>query len=189
MTATTTTTATMTTPTPADALDTLGEMVRRERATLVQVARAEGLDAEDAVECVQDALCIFLGLAQRGEVDAPPGEWAFLLVGVTKNAARNRRRRLANERRAPDGHERLAGIAASEGGADDAVARAEAHVRLRQCVAELCAVQRAVVTLRLLDERPGDDVAAALGISRNYVDVLAHRARAALKICMTRNDR
>jgi len=36
----------------------------------------------------------------------------------------------------------------------------------------------------MLEERDGEDVAEALGISRNYVDVLLHRARGALFVCM-----
>ena len=39
--------------------------------------------------------------------------------------------------------------------------------------------------LRLLEEQPGEDVAASLGISRGYVDVLLHRAKASLRVCMT----
>ena len=57
-------------------------------------------------------------------------------------------------------------------------------VRLRACVAELCSVQRAVVMLRLLEERSGEDVAEVLGITRGHVDVLVHRAKASLRVCM-----
>jgi RNA polymerase sigma-70 factor (ECF subfamily) len=42
-----------------------------------------------------------------------------------------------------------------------------------------------VVTLRLLEERPGEDVAAALGITPGHVAVLLHRAKQALRVCMT----
>ena len=38
--------------------------------------------------------------------------------------------------------------------------------------------------LRLLEEQPGEDVAASLGITRNHVDVLLHRAKASLRVCM-----
>jgi RNA polymerase sigma-70 factor, ECF subfamily len=62
--------------------------------------------------------------------------------------------------------------------------RAEEHVRLRACVAELCEVQRAVITLRMLEEQPGDDVGRALGISSNHVAVLLLRAKNALRACM-----
>lgn len=40
------------------------------------------------------------------------------------------------------------------------------------------------MTLRLLDEQYGDDVAAALGLSRGHVDVLLHRARASRRACL-----
>ncbi len=52
------------------------------------------------------------------------------------------------------------------------------------CVTELCGVQRAVVTLRLLEERSGEDVAESLGLTRGHVDVLVHRAKQALRVCM-----
>jgi RNA polymerase sigma-70 factor, ECF subfamily len=64
------------------------------------------------------------------------------------------------------------------------IARAEEHVRVQACVARLCDTQRAVVTLRLLDERGGEDVAAALGLTRGHVDVLLHRAKHALRACL-----
>jgi RNA polymerase sigma-70 factor (ECF subfamily) len=65
------------------------------------------------------------------------------------------------------------------------IARAEDHVRLRACGQELCEVQKSVVTLCMLEERAGEDVARALGISPGHVAVLLHRAKAALRVCMT----
>lgn len=169
-----------------DFLESLTAVVRTERALLVRVAAREGLGPQDALECVQDALCTFLRLHQDGELAAPEAEWGPLLGGITRNAARNWRRRHALARP----HEPTVESAASTGPmADEVLLCAETHVRLRACVAELCAVQRNVVLLRLLDEQPGDDVAAALGISRGYVDVLMHRAKAALRACMLRSDK
>jgi RNA polymerase sigma-70 factor (ECF subfamily) len=46
--------------------------------------------------------------------------------------------------------------------------------------------QRAVVSLRMLDDVPGEDVARALGITPGHVAVLLHRAKANLLVCMTR---
>ena len=69
--------------------------------------------------------------------------------------------------------------------AEALVAHAEECVRLRGCLAQLCRSQRTVVLMRLLEELPGDDVAAALGITRGHVDVLLHRAKASLRACMT----
>ena len=114
----------------------------------------------------------------------PPPEWPFVLSTMTRNAARNRRRRADRARPHLDVVD--VPLLASDVSADVALAKAETHVRLRACIAELCEVQRAVVMLRLLDEQPGEDVALTLGISRGYVDVLAHRAKASLRTCMTR---
>jgi RNA polymerase sigma-70 factor (ECF subfamily) len=164
-----------------DALELLSRVVRAERARLVAVARREGVAEEDAVDCVQDALCTFLQCALRGELPAKDSRTAYL-VGIVRNAARNKRRRHHLSRP----HEPLDDVAslASEAALDEQLARAEEHVRLRGCVERLCDTQRAVVTLRLLEERDGEDVASALGITRGYVDVLLHRARGSLATCM-----
>ena len=58
-------------------------------------------------------------------------------------------------------------------------------MRLHACVQELCEIEKAVVTLRMLEEQAGEDVARALGISAGHVAVLRHRAKAALRACMT----
>lgn len=164
--------------TSEDALDTLGRVIRRERESLARLARKEGLGPEDAVDVVQDAFCTFLRLAQRGEV---PEEAGAYLAGIVRNAARNKRRRHHLARP----HDAIDALPAIE--ADDSealVARAEDHVRLRACVDRLCDTQKAVVTLRLLEERGGEDVAAALGLTRGHVDVLLHRAKHSLRACM-----
>ncbi len=166
-------------------LERLSQIVRKERAALVAVARGEGLGAEDAVSCVQDALCTFLTREQRGE-GVTDEQAAASLVVMVKNAARNERRLHRNSKP----HASLATLpadlepAAPGVDAEALLAHAEDVVLLRACVAELCSIQRAVVMLRLLEERSGEDVAAALGITRNHVDVLVHRAKASLRVCV-----
>ena len=156
-----------------DRLERLSSIILSERSALVAIARSEGLRAEDAVECVQDALCTYL---TRDEPEQPIAS----LKLIVRNAARNHRRR--HFRSLP--HDELADEAAPLTNADELLSHAEDVVRLRSCVAELCEVQRAVVTLRLLEERSGEDVAESLGLSRGYVDVLVHRAKASLRVCM-----
>jgi RNA polymerase sigma-70 factor (ECF subfamily) len=163
--------------TNVDPLSVLSQTARAERARLVAVARGEGLDAEDAVDCVQDAFCTYLRLVSGGEAPRDAGAW---LATIVRNAARNKRR-LHHVAR-PHEPIREDHVPVQQ---EADVARAEEHVRLRACVEQLCDTQRAVVTLRMLEEKPGEDVAAALGISRGYVDVLLHRARASLFACMT----
>jgi RNA polymerase sigma-70 factor, ECF subfamily len=171
---------------PEDALDALGRVIRDERIELARIARREGLGAEDAIDCVQDAFCTFLRLAQRGELPEIQASIRSFLAGIVRNAARNKRR-MHHVARPHDM------IDAAHAGTDDPsteamVAQAEEHVRLRACVDRLCDTQKAVVTLRLLEEQRGEDVAASLGISRGYVDVLLHRAKAQLFACMTEGE-
>ncbi len=169
-----------------DALDELGRVIRSERVELARVARHEGLRPEDAVDCVHDAFCTFLRLSQAGELPVARALVPAFLAGVVRNAARNKRRshHLARPHEAVD---------ALEGGAEGPsaealVAQAEEHVRLRACVDRLCDTQKAVVTMRLLEEQRGEDVAAALGLTRGHVDVLLHRAKVSLRACMIEGD-
>ncbi|MFT3924055.1 MAG: sigma-70 family RNA polymerase sigma factor [Myxococcales bacterium] len=164
---------------PSDRLEQLSLLVRAERGALSAVARAEGMSPEEALECVQEALSTFLS---RPEPIADEHMVASLKT-IVRNAARNARRKHARLKQ----HVPLEGPGepvAERADVEDLVSHAEEVVRLRLCVAELCDIQRAVVTLRLLEERSGEDVAELLGVSRNYVDVLVHRARSALHVCM-----
>jgi RNA polymerase sigma-70 factor, ECF subfamily len=168
----------------SDALEALARVVREERGRLAGLARREGLGAEDAVDCVHDAFCTFLEMALRGEAPGDAAERVRLVAGIVVNTARNKRRRhhLARPHRDLDAFEQP-----DDGlSAESLVASAEACVRLRGCVERLCSTQRTVVMMRLLDERPGEDVAAAMGVTRGHVDVLLHRAKAQLRVCMTR---
>ena len=165
-----------------DILELLTRAVRSERGRLAAVARREGLAEEDAIDCVHDAFCTFLRVAMRRELP-PEGERGAYLAGIVRNAARNKRRRHHVSR--PHAPLEETRAEAEDPPADERIARAEEHVRLRACVERLCDTQRAVVTLRMLEERDGEDVASALGISRGYVDVLLHRARSSLFACMT----
>jgi RNA polymerase sigma-70 factor (ECF subfamily) len=163
-----------------DLLEHLAQLARRKRAALAALARAEGVSAEDAVDCVQEALCTFL--RRRDLVPAATDEWGPLLAAMVRNAARNRRRLHCVAR--PHDPVGDAQLAADELALDELLARAEEHVRLRACVEELCEIQKSVVTLRMLEEQPGEDVARALGISAGHVAVLLHRAKQALRACM-----
>lgn len=166
-----------------DTLERLSRVARSERGGLAALARHEGLSPEEAIDCVQDALCTLLDLVQSGQLEqnAAPGP---VLVTIVRNAARNQRRR---HFRARPHVELGARELASENDVlqEELLSRAEDTVRLRACVAELCEIQRAVVTLRLLEEQPGESVAEILGVSANYVAVLLHRAKSALRECMS----
>jgi RNA polymerase sigma-70 factor (ECF subfamily) len=170
----------------ADPLELLAELSMRERTALVQVAVRAGLRAEEALECVQDALCDWL--AQRGPEPAPEYEALVASLKVrVKNAARNRRRRHFHSKQHRELGEVL-DLAAHGGDSEQLLDAAESSLRLNVCMAELRDVERAVVTLRLLEERSGEDVAEVLELSRAHVDVLVHRAKATLRVCMRGPD-
>jgi RNA polymerase sigma-70 factor (ECF subfamily) len=166
-----------------DALEALARVVRDQRAHLAGLARREGLGPEDAVDCVHDAFCTFLEMALRSDAPADAAEHPALVAGIVVNTARNKRRRHHLARP----HRELGAFEPAGDGldAESLVAHAEECVRLRGCVARLCSTQRTVVMMRLLEERPGEDVAAAMGVTRGHVDVLVHRAKAQLRVCMT----
>jgi RNA polymerase sigma-70 factor (ECF subfamily) len=167
--------------TEGDILEHVSRLARERRGALAALARAEGVSPEDAVDCVQEGLCTFL--SRREQLPPNVDEWHASLATIVRNAARNRRRRRFVAR--PHLPLAAADIAADAPLTDDAIVRAEEQVRLRACVEELCEIQKAVVTLRMLEEQPGEDVARALNISSAYVAVLLHRAKQALRACMT----
>lgn len=165
-----------------DPLARLDALVRAERGALLAIARREGLAPEEALECVQDALCAF--------VATDPGLHPIEdehVVGAVKTRVRNmarNARRLHRNARTHLGIEDAHASVTDDATAEQLLAHAEDVVRLRVCVASLCEVQRSVVMLRLLEERSGEDVAAALELTRGHVDVLVHRAKASLRVCM-----
>jgi RNA polymerase sigma-70 factor (ECF subfamily) len=151
-------------------------LVHANRARLAAVARREGLLPEDALDCVQEAFWTFLSLPPVSDDD----DAAKLLTILARNAARNRRRRA--DRARP--HEELGELLDPTIPADEKLARIADEARLCGCVSRLGEMQRRVVLLRMLDEVPGEDVAAMLGLSPGHVAVLLHRAKAALRACM-----
>jgi RNA polymerase sigma-70 factor, ECF subfamily len=169
-----------------DPLEQITSLVRERRGALAAAARAEGVSPEEALECVQEALCTYLRVERENALPAGPVERAAAAFTMVRNAARNLRRR--HHRVKPhvplEDEFATAHLMHPPPPPDELLAAAESTVRLRACVATLCSVQRAVVTLRLLEERSGEDVATTLGLSRGYVDVLVHRARHALRVCM-----
>jgi RNA polymerase sigma-70 factor (ECF subfamily) len=163
----------------------VGALVHAHRAALARVARREGLGPEDAFDAVQEAFEGFLRLPQARALCDAPDDARKLLTVLTRNVARNRRRLHADARPHLRDDRVLEALPADGATALELVAAAEEEVRLRGCVQTLGDLQRVVVTLRMLDEVPGEDVARALGISAGHVAVTLHRAKSALLACMT----
>src|SRR5438477_198954 len=79
-------------------LDWVGVLVHEHRAALARVARHEGLVPEDAFDAVQEAFQTFITLPEARPLLDRPDESRKLLVALTRNVARNRRRLHANAR-------------------------------------------------------------------------------------------
>jgi RNA polymerase sigma-70 factor (ECF subfamily) len=134
---------------------------------------------------VQDGLFTWVRAAREGKLPDADAARAAMAFAMVRNAARNARRRHHRSKpHLPVDDDGQGALAAEAPDAEGLLSQAEETVRLRACVASLCTAQRAVITLRLLEERSGEDVAEALGLSRGHVDVLVHRAKASLRACM-----
>ena len=151
-------------------------LVHANRARLVAVARHEGLDAEDAFDAAQEAFATFLILPRAHEL-AGGDEAMPTLVALVRNVARNARRLHAVARPHENDAAVVDAIADAAPAPDARLAAAEEHGRLARCVGRLADVQRAVVSLRMLDDLPGEDVARTLGLRPGHVAVLLQRRK------------
>jgi RNA polymerase sigma-70 factor (ECF subfamily) len=164
-------------------LASVGRLVHEHRGLLAGVARREGLTPEDAFDAVQEAFHTFLTRPEAAQVAGEPDDARKLLVTLTRNVARNRRRLHAVAR--PHDEGAVDDLPSAARSVEETLVAAEEHVRLEGCMLTLAEIPRAVVTLRLLEDRPGEDVARALGLTPGHVAVLLHRAKASLLACMT----
>jgi RNA polymerase sigma-70 factor (ECF subfamily) len=163
----------------------VGRLVHEHRGWLARLARREGMSAEDAFDAVQEALHTFITMPQARALVDDRHRSRALLAALTRNVARNRRRLHAVARPHASDPQVLEGLPAQTASVEEAIAAAEEQIRLAGCLRTLAEVPRTVVTLRMLDEVAGEDVARILGITPGHVAVLLHRAKANLLACMT----
>jgi RNA polymerase sigma-70 factor, ECF subfamily len=159
-------------------------LVREHRAELAAIARGEGLRAEDALDAVQEAFITFLTIPHARRLSGEVDDSRRLLGVLVRNHARNRRRRHDLARAHVSDVETVDALADNEASVDALIADAEVHVAAFGCVEKLGEVQRLVVTLRLLEDRPGEAVAASLAMTPSNVGVTLHRAKRALRACV-----
>jgi len=159
-------------------------LVHDHRASLARVARGEGLLPEDAFDTVQEAFRAFLVRADAAELVEQPEGARKLLVVLTRNLARNRRRLHAAARPHVTDARVVDELPDAAPSSEQVLESIEQREQLARCVGELGEAQRAVVNLRMLDEVPGQDVARMLDIAPGNVAVLLHRAKANLATCM-----
>lgn len=163
----------------------VGQLVRDHRASLAAVARREGLTPDDAFDAVQEAFHTFITLPRARHLVAEDDQSRKLLVTLTRNVSRNRRRLHAVARPHVSKAGELANLSSETSTVEEVIAAAEEHALLAGCMQSLDEVPRAVVTLRMLEELAGEDVARMLGVTPGHVAVLLHRAKSNLCACMT----
>ena len=159
----------------------VGELARLHSRRLMGVAMAEGLTSTESLDAVQEGLRTFLGMPLARQMAQDQDDSAKFLAVVVRNVARNMRRKHHRARVHEAWDDEVA--ADADPSVDDLIGLAEQRVRLLGCVATLSAVQRSVVTLRMLEELSGDETARALGLQSGHVAVLLHRAKKELRQC------
>jgi RNA polymerase sigma-70 factor, ECF subfamily len=169
---------------PPGFLEWVTRLSHTHRARLYRLARREGLRGEDAVDCVQDAFQTFLLLPQARQLVESNDDSLKLLSVLVRNHARNRRRRHEVARPHDSDDQSLALLAADALPVDELIAQAQDFALMVGCLDHLGKLQRAVVSLRMLDEVAGEDVATMLGLPASHVAVLLHRAKQNLRTCM-----
>ena len=159
----------------------VSRLVREQRQRLLRVARREGLSPNDAFDAVQEALHSFVSLAQARALADRDEEARALLSAMVRNSARNRRRRHHTSLE----HVPLSMDEPDPGPTAEILLDTAQQVMLVQCcVTLLPRMQKAVVTLRLLEGRGGAEVARTLRLSPGHVAVVLHRAKQELRDCV-----
>lgn len=160
----------------------VAQLVHAHRLRLLGYARKSGLDAEDALDAVQESFVSFLRLPQARSVAREGDDALKLLTVLLRHQVQNLRRRSTRRRRV---HVEFEVEALASGSEDSAtiIARAEELARVQGCILRMARLQRQVVFLCLLDEEPRKQVAESLGISEGYLRVLLHRAREHVRNC------
>ncbi len=164
------------------------DLVHANRARLFGIARREGLGSEDAFDCVQDVLMHFLDLPEARRLAAVPDDAARLLSVMVRNTARNRRRLHPIAKIHESSPELLGALADPMPEVEALLVDIEERLKLLGCINQLGVMQKAVVTLRMLDEQPGEKVAAILKTTSSNVAVMLHRAKGRLRFCMAETE-
>lgn len=167
---------------PPGFLQWVAELVHTHRQRLLAYARKRGLDAEDALDAVQESFVSFLRLPEARSMARDGDDALKLLTVLLRHNLQNLRRKTTRRRRV---HVTFEVESLDSGWEDSAtiIARAEELARVQGCILRMARLQRQVVLLSILDEQPREQVAETLGITEGYLRVLLHRARQHVRNC------
>lgn len=167
---------------PPGFLTWVASLVHDHRSRLLGYGRRRGLDAEEALDAVQDTFISFLRLPEARTIANVTEDSLKLLTVLLRHNVQNRRRKRSRRARAQLLLEAEPAAQAAIP-SDELIRQTEELVRVQGCILRMARLQRSVVMLSLLEERPREDVAKLLGISEGYVRVLLHRAREHIRDC------
>jgi RNA polymerase sigma-70 factor, ECF subfamily len=163
-------------------------LVHQHRARLIRVVRREGVRADDALDCVQEAFLSFFNLPQARLLVGMPEDSARMLIILARNIARNRRRRHDYARPHIVDDATMEELVSDTTSADEIIAIAEQRAMTLGCMVTLNEVQRAIVQLRVIDDVPGENIARQLGTTPAHVAVHLFRAKRKLRLCVDRAE-
>ncbi len=162
---------------PGGSADAEAELCRR----FAQRIRLYGLrhlrSAAGAADLVQDVLLMTLTKLRAGEL-RDSGKLASFILGTC-------RQMVIDGRRGGQRRERILENFAAH--FTELVQENEESLdvaRLEQCLARLAERERSVLVMTFYDDRPADEVGAALGISAGNVRVIRHRGIEKLRLCV-----
>ncbi len=163
------------------------QVLAAHEAELYRYLRRLTPTADDAADLLQDTCVRAFRAYPRLAAGANVRAWLYRIAGnLARDAHRRRRVRAVDADGVPDATQGWHGASAEAPGGDPAghVAAAELREAVRAALLELSARQRVAVVRRVLEERPYEDVAAALGCSdvtaRQHVSQGLRRLRALL---------
>src|SRR6266567_3486728 len=152
----------------------LAEAYDRYAMPLFSYCRSFLREPADAADAVQDTFLVATAKLRDLREPAKLRSW---LYAVARNECR-RRLRAGN---ALSGLEEAADMPTQTAEIGAATDRAELQQLVRAAIAGLNPRERDVIELSLVHELDGDELAAALGVSRNHVHALLSRARSQLE--------
>jgi RNA polymerase sigma-70 factor, ECF subfamily len=156
-------------------------LAREQTDALVATAVREGLANEDAMDAVREAFATFLVLPQARSLAEHREDAATLLAVIVRDAARA----VAHRHRVrPPAALEAQPVVDDSPSVATLIAAAEQHIVMLGCVGKLAEIQRAVIMLRVIEEVSSGAAAQQLGLTKSYLAVLLHRAKAALQACM-----
>jgi RNA polymerase sigma-70 factor (ECF subfamily) len=150
------------------------EVVERHAEAVTRFVALSGVPAAERDDVVQDTWVRMLRADSLPAADADQGRY---LRSISRNLIRDRWRRRQRAEAASGRKE----PAPETGPADESLIREERGALVRSAFERLDSRQRQVLLLRIVEGRPTDEVAAAIGVDTATVRMIQFRALAALR--------